>query len=387
MSINSSSINEIVINGELIVAVSESISETIANTTSSTYTYSLNELLLQTITLSEGNSTIHKMVDYILENLNYSTSDSTRASFLEALSSFISILDSLGISYNNNISENLTINDNTSPLFNIILEIVESLNLESSEGNTVRLYSAILEAINILETTNWGLAAGVTDTLILTDTLSALYKLLESIISEVIIGDTLSSNYVVLVGLSESFDLNEAATTKATLKNAISESFIIKIPSVEGGDTYLAYLLSPETNLVSNYNNFNFKGCTKFNDKYLFINRTGLYEYGGTTDAGSSIRAEIETVAFSFDTSNLKQVPAIYLGVTSDNTFILKVRVDGKGECTYKLNKRTNNLQTQKVDIGKGLIGRYFQFEIITEATQFDLESIDFYPVALKRKL
>ena len=42
---------------------------------------------------------------------------------------------------------------------------------------------------------------------------------------------------------------------------------------------------------------------------------------------------------------------------------------------------------TQKVDIGKGLIGRYFQFELITQASEFNLEAIEFMPLEIRRKL
>ena len=83
----------------------------------------------------------------------------------------------------------------------------------------------------------------------------------------------------------------------------------------------------------------------------------------------------------------MKQVPAIYLGVDSTDKVILKVRVDGKAEVHYQLNKFTNNLMTQKIDIGKGLIGRYFQFELLTEASEFNMESIEFYPLEIRRKL
>ncbi len=63
------------------------------------------------------------------------------------------------------------------------------------------------------------------------------------------------------------------------------------------------------------------------------------------------------------------------------------IGVDGRKEAVYKLNKRTDNLQTQKFPLSKGLIGRYFQFELVTNANTFNLESIEFYPLIIKRKL
>jgi hypothetical protein len=190
----------------------------------------------------------------------------------------------------------------------------------------------------------------------------------------------------VFEDISDLFILSDNISSASFYYNSITDLITI-VMAKPGSDSYLAYLLAPESMNVSNYSNYNFDLSCRFDDKYLFANSVGLYEYGGKRDDGEPITAEFTTPAHSFSTSNLKQMPYFYLGVTSSSTLILKVRVDGKGEIIYKLNKHTNNLMTQKVDIGKGLIGRYFQFEIITDADDFDLESIEFCPLVIRRKL
>jgi hypothetical protein len=197
-----------------------------------------------------------------------------------------------------------------------------------------------------------------------------------------------STNLLIKIGIiSDNLELNSSFTSIEHILETLEDGFVISIPGSLIPDTYLAYLLNAETNSVSKYTNYNFTSCTKFGSKYLFGNSTGLYEYGGTSDDGEKITAHLKTVAYNFGTSNLKQVPDIYLGGTNSDKMIVKVSVDNKASVYYRLNRKIDNLSTQRIQLGKGLIGRYFQFELITDSIDLDLEALEFYPIVLKRKI
>ena len=325
--------------------------------------------------------------EILTSNIISGTSDSTSGIFVNSISEINSISTTLLVEYKNSISESISITQVLTNLYTGIESLLDQIeSIGSTESKLVGL-NTVINVIELTETTLGDKAADIIESIIISDTLSQLYLLAQNIVESIVSTDSVGIISILSLNNVDSISTSTDLSSSAILSNSISDSFIIRIPTAQGQDTYLAYLLAPETNSVTNYNNYNFDGCTKFNGKYLFYSSTGLYEFGGNTDNSEAIRAEIETVAFSFGTSNLKQVPSLYLGLTSSDSFVLKVRVDGKADVHYKLNKYTNNLQSQKVDIGKGLIGRYFQFELITEASDFIMESIEFLPVVIRRKI
>lgn len=322
----------------------------------------------------------------ILESLLIDKLIPTSFNVKNSLEDTFRLSELLSATFKEVIPDILSAYDATGEVLYKIERVLDLITKLEDVNSNVNYSSTIIDLISIFDDLLKRMGADVIEAMILTESIALLYSLHSLILESQGYTDTSSASYVNILSLSDSLSTLDSSNSLAILKALSEDSFIIELPKDTTG-TYLAYLLSPETNSVSTYNNYNFNGCTKFNYKYLFYNKTGLYEYGGSTDNGSSIRSEIETVAFNFQTSNLKQVPSIYLGVDSTDKVILKVRVDGKAEVLYQLNKFTNNLMTQKIDIGKGLIGRYFQFELITEASEFNMESIEFYPLEIRRKL
>lgn len=324
-----------------------------------------------------------KLLDQIVINLTTITYFTLK----ETIVDFFNILDSFLLSYRGTISESIILSSTLSGIIYQIEKLISGINTLDSINTKYIIISRILDLINILDFINWRYIGIISDTFSITSIISSLYETLNKIVESIVLDGSFSEKHIYILSLSDFINLVPTFTSKSIFKNGLLDKFIINIPTAKGSDKYLAYLLSPETNSVSNYDNYNFDGCTKFDNKYLFYNSTGLYEYGGNLDNNAIIRSRIETIAYNFGSSNLKQIPSVYLGINTSGTTFLKVRVDGKADVTYKLNKKTNGLQTQKIEIGKGLIGRYFQFEIITDSSNFNMESIEFFPIELKRKL
>jgi hypothetical protein len=328
----------------------------------------------------------HSLIHLVEENVNLSVIVSSEAIANNTLSDILSLLDNTNISFNDIVPENLAFTDSSYFTLKVLLELLEYLKINDILIDSVIYKNTLSDLLTLASPSYLALVESVVEPLALQATLDTLYKAIVSIVETLGILEASSSFISLFIETADEVLIEDNESNRAILRSLVDSRIIFKNPT-EPSSTYLAYLLSPETSSVSNYSNYNFNGCTKFGYKYLFYNRTGLYEYGGYLDDGDKVRSEIETIAFNFQTSNLKQVPAVYLGVDSTDSVILKVRVDGKAEVHYKLNKFTNNLMTQKIDIGKGLIGRYFQFEIITEASEFNMESIEFYPLEIRRKL
>ena len=383
MSINSGAINSATVNGASVVNIFGTISNTLSLVTT-----------VSPVTIMFVNDVLNLIADedvtflFTLENnISVNTDTSSVAIAKNTVSENATVLGSIRVILSAVASETISIATGISDIIKQIEILVDRILLVETNSEKLIAISTINNLLNIIDSIGFNTVESISDVLSIIGSISQLHKALSSLNNTLSIATAISEHTIGIISLSNDISIDDDNSTFVDFINTISESFIITTSKVGGGSSYIAYLLSPEGNSVTNYDNYNFNLCTKYGNNYLFANSSGLYEFGGVTDAGSTIRAVIETIAYSFGDSNKKQVPSIYLGVTNSSTFLLKVRVDGKAEVTYKMRKRTMGLDTQKVDIGKGLIGRYFQFELITEADDFEMESIEFFPLFIRRKI
>jgi hypothetical protein len=267
------------------------------------------------------------------------------------------------------------------------LGINDSFLTDDKDGSGQRVFLSLLDTLLILDKSGYALLSSISENLEFSLVMSSLRLAISNITDNLLLDSQAIAGSLFLVPVTDSLNLESLEDISSILQELLSEELLLLLPQVDNSAKYLTYAFSPETASVSTYDNYNFEGACVFNGKYLFFNKNGIFEYGGNFDDGVPIQSEISTSALMYSTSNLKNVPSVYLGVVNSDVVILKVRTDGKGEFTYKLNKHTSNLHTQKINIGKGVIGRYFQFDLITSSEEFNLNSIEFLPLVLKRKI
>lgn len=333
----------------------------------------------QNITLSHVTTLLEEFI------LTVSQVDTTISK--EIVLDILNILESINILFKLTVTSPIVLNESISSYLKNLIEIYNSISINSSISSKFNIINSIIETISVLEELERAFVASISEVLVINETINSLFKVFNTLLDSIVLLDSPEHSRLFLVSLLDSIETDDTYSTRLVGKNVLNNYFIIKLPEILNGGTYLAYTFSPETKGITTYSNYNFTKATKFNNKYLFSNPVGLYEYGAITDDGSLITSYIQTAGLTFGTSDKKSVPSIYLGYSSDGTSILKVSPDGIGSFYYKLNKYSNNLDTKKIDIGKGLEGRYFQFEIITDASHFDLESIEFLPMIIRRKL
>ena len=69
-----------------------------------------------------------------------------------------------------------------------------------------------------------------------------------------------------------------------------------------------------------------------------------------------------------------------------NNDFYAKIIAGDGREYVYKFVSQPG-LMTTKVNVGKGLRARYFQFELQSTGPDFDLDSIEFVPMMGQRRV
>jgi hypothetical protein len=383
--LNNSAINAAVLNGTGGNTFSDEVSET----------YSLIDTASAFTTLT-GAASDSVMMDSLLlyvtlgrviDRMTLASTSTNIAECCPVLTEALRLLDRLLIGYDASLSDTLVLQPVLSGVINQIVTLTERIKLLSTGTPTLEVYNSIIELVALIDSFDHGILETITDAIVIDSALASLHTALENLLAAMGLLATQSESYLSIVALTSTVAMSDGVATTAEVLAALTENLVLSIPTASGQDTYLAYLLSPETASVTQYSNYNFDGCARFGDRYLFYNSTGLYEYGGLLDAGQSITATIETAAMDFGSSNLKRIPAVYLGVDTDGTLILKVRTGKTTEAIYTYTTQAKGYQTQKINVGMGLMGRYFQFELSTANSDFDLDAIEFFPVELKRKL
>lgn len=329
----------------------------------------------------------YSQTNTIFENIISTTTTVSSTVTNTLINEYLQVVDKLLSTFSLSIIETVTFSSTLIGIVNQLEYIIENILLLDNAGTFSHLFNTISEIILLIESSTFGIKFTISETIGLQSTLSTLYRLFSIILENIVLSESNGSTYIHIVSLSDNLNIDFNTAHSTIFNNSLLDSFIISIPGVIGQETYLAYLLNSETNSVSTYTNYNFTCSTKFNDKYLFGNSSGLYEYGDKTDDGILIESRLKTIAYNLGTSNLKQIPEMYIGGLNSDKVIIKVNVDNRASVYYKVNNQIDNLHTQRIKFGKGLIGRYFQFELITSSTDLDIESLEFYPIVLKRKI
>lgn len=386
MSINKNLINTSLINAgaaEEIIQVNASVSEFL-NITSVIEDVNL-ALILDTLIINESISleSILKILDSFGIFNTYSSLQKGTSSLVELLA----LTTTLRFIFKAEVLEDHFIS-NTSSFDRKVLVKVKNLFKAIDQTSEISfLKESLSEIISILEKVDAGLLKEILETVFISSTDQQRVSFINTLLQVFVLEEETTSSSIFLSPITSSFLMETSEDTKTLFNALIKDDLILFIKNIEE-EEFISYLLSPETFSVSTYDNYNFTNSCKFKGSYLFSNNKGLYKYGGVLDDGIFIESRLQTSALSFGSSNLKQVPYFYMGLSNSNKLVLKVSVDGKASAYYQLNKKSEGLNTQKIKIGKGLIGRYFQFEIITvDNTDFSLESLEFTPLKLKRRI
>jgi hypothetical protein len=149
------------------------------------------------------------------------------------------------------------------------------------------------------------------------------------------------------------------------------------------------FAMHTETMALTRYDNFPFTSFAQFNGVTIGACADGLFALSGATDNGAMIDAYARVGISDFGSSHLKRVDRVYVGYRSDGDLVLRVLTDETDQRDYLLRGNgTSNLHGNRVQLGKGLSARYWQFEVRNrDGADFDINTIELKPTTLRRRV
>lgn len=154
---------------------------------------------------------------------------------------------------------------------------------------------------------------------------------------------------------------------------------------VSPGGTFTAWSMNTRTAAVTEYRDFVFNSFARMGNRYLGASDDGLFELLGDDDDGEDIIARIRSGFMQFGGTQLSRLKAAYIAARGEGELLLKViEADGR-EYLYAADVR--NMNNAKVWMGKGQKARYFAFELTTSGQDLDLDTVEFVPIVVPRRV
>ncbi|MHB0965273.1 MAG: hypothetical protein ACYC36_02355 [Bellilinea sp.] len=155
------------------------------------------------------------------------------------------------------------------------------------------------------------------------------------------------------------------------------------------GSTFSTFAMHTEWQGLSQYTNYPFNSFAQFNGMYLGASSGGLFVLSGATDDGVNIDAVARVGVTDFGTSRLKKVEYAYVGYRTTGDCVLRMITNDAQTRDYRMpTTGETGLHVKRVKLGKGVIARYYQFEIRNlNGADFDLNTLEIKPTIQTRRV
>lgn len=152
-----------------------------------------------------------------------------------------------------------------------------------------------------------------------------------------------------------------------------------RVEVVEALDSF-AWVLNSQSLAHSYYDGFvDFNSAAQLGKCIYMLSPSGLYELGGDSDDGKIIEAEVVTGQMDFGTIARKRVEQVDLGYVASGDLQAVVSCEGfdpSDPQTLEV-REMQTAHTSRVRVGKGMVGKYWKFELRNrEGADFELFSI-----------
>ncbi len=189
-------------------------------------------------------------------------------------------------------------------------------------------------------------------------------------------------------GLNTSAAVSDSTVLSIALAAYMDTQIVAGVvtPLYEQGGSVWAVNLS-ESFATSTFENYGFNSFGVIGGRAFGAKVDGLFLLEGDTDDGLPIRASVSYGKQDFGTKTDKRMISAYVGASSTGKLYLKI-ISESGEYIYIARSSSGRIQQQRFDIGRGLAGTYFTFELFNKnGGDFEIDSVTFVAADFKRRI
>lgn len=295
----------------------------------------------------------------------------------------VSLVDQIRLIFPADVVEALNVTDAITPQFAIAL--VEQLQLSGQIQSGGRYNLALTERMRLRDSLGRFFGADVIEELALDDALTVRAKLVEGLSDTIEIEVETAPRFVISAKLTDGLDIDVTDAVAMLFSPTLTEGIEISTGYLAPDGSFSTWAMNVHTGAVTEYDNYAFNSFAQIGNRYLGASETGLYELNGDDDDGDDIIARLRSGFMQFGGTHLSRLKAAYIAARGEGDVILRI-ITGDG-VTYDYQASTRNMRSTKVDMGKGQRARYFAFELITAGQDFDLDTLEFVPIVVQRRV
>jgi hypothetical protein len=138
---------------------------------------------------------------------------------------------------------------------------------------------------------------------------------------------------------------------------------------------------------TSTFEDYPFNSFGTIGGRAFGAKQDGVFRLEGDTDGGAPIRSSVSYGKQDFGTKTEKHMTRAYVGASSTGALYLKV-IAGGVEHVYAARSSSAELAQQRFDVGRGIKGNYFTFELFNKnGGDFEIDSVSFFAAEFKRRI
>lgn len=199
------------------------------------------------------------------------------------------------------------------------------------------------------------------------------------------VADAITPRLLLNVLLGDGVDITAEMAARMLFSPTILEGIEISAGYLAPDGSLTTWVMNTRSAAVTEYSNFNFNSFAQIGGRYFGASTEGLYELLGDDDDGAGIIARIKSGYLQFGGTQLSRLKEAYIAATGEGAMVL--RIITKDGVTYNYGVSTRDGRSTKVHMGKGQRSRYFAFELVSAGQDFDLDTLEFVPIVVERRV
>jgi hypothetical protein len=326
------------------------------------------------------------MALWIAEAVTASVSASSQLNTAVSAADTAAFTDTLRVLLQELLDESVNAADGTDLAIGVLLaDLISAYSAASANISANTLVAEILVAVDLAK---FGLLADIDDTANAAVTAQALLETTQAILDQVTATVSTSSYVLMFSDTSDAVSLADAITTWQNSTADITDTITLFLHLSYGG-LCTGWVTNTQKLATSEYQALTFNSLARIGNRYFGANDEGVFELTGSDDDGTDIHSYIQSGLMDFGTSLYKSVPTAYLGVDVDGRIAVGVGVSektGVAQYWYEVSMDKEAPDNVRSPIGRGLKGRYWKFEVASEALS-TFDALTVLPVVLTRRV
>lgn len=267
----------------------------------------------------------------------------------------------------------------------IAVAVLQGLGIAATPLPSMVYTQTLLQGLRVADSFRNFFGAGLADGLGVSESLARQFRPQPVLADGIGIAPALGNHLFIRVTMSDSITLDDASILNMVYNGTLADEVEIVAGYVSPDGQFTTWVINTRTGAATEYDNYAFNSFARIDNRYLGASSSGLYELLGDDDDGTDIIAHIKSGLAQWGGSKFTMFKAAYLGIRGGGDFVLKV-VTGDGK-TYIYEVSSQDVKTTKVNVGKGIRTRYFAFELISSGQDFNLDTIEFVPLVVERRV